>query len=79
MLRRKGRPGADGTLKGGSCHSEEEGQTGKEPARSGIRRSWTSLDSLFRKEDEEDARKGGLTGRLLRPRLSPLSSRPLIY
>lgn len=76
MLRRNGWPGEEGKLKGGSCHSEEEEQTGKEPTSSGIRRSWTSFDSLFRKED---AKKGSLTGRLLRPRLSPLSSRPLIY
>lgn len=63
MLRRNGRPGEDGTLKGGSCHGEEEEeQTGKEPARSGIRRSWTSVDSLFRKEDEGDARKGSSPG-----------------
>lgn len=79
MLGGNGWPGEDGRLTGGSCHSEEEGQSGKEPTRSGIRRSWTSFGSLFRKEDEEDARKGSLTGRLLRPRLSPLSSRPLIY
>lgn len=65
----KGWAGEDGMLKGVSCHSEEvseQEKTGREPTRSGGRRSWMSLDSSVQKgeckEGQPDSPFEGLDG-----------------